>query len=75
LAVPLVGTAIVALIIGALPVAMALGGNSGADRLPLGRLLPPLAAIGLGLAVVNGAAVGDAPEAGRLGIAAGIALT
>lgn len=75
LAVPLVGTAIVALIIGALPVAMALGGNRGADRLPLGRLLPPLGAIGLGLVIVNGAALGDAPEAGRLGIVAGIALT
>ncbi|QCI65513.1 DMT family transporter [Phreatobacter stygius] len=74
LAIPLVGTSIVALIIGALPVAMAIGGNRGTDRLSFRRLLPPLTAIALGLAIVNGAAFGETPEAGRPGILLGVAL-
>ena len=74
LAVPRAGTAIVALIIGALPVAMALGGNRGSDRLSPKRLVPPLAAIALGLAIVNGAALGAAPSTGRAGIAAGVLM-
>ena len=74
LAVPLAGTAIVALIIGALPVAMAIGGNRGANRLSPKRLVPPLVAIAAGLAIVNGAALGTAHPAGRAGIIAGVLL-
>jgi drug/metabolite transporter (DMT)-like permease len=74
LAVPLIGTSIVALIIGALPVAMALGGNRGAERLALRRLVPPLTAIGLGLLIVNGAALQAAPPGGISRVALGLAL-
>lgn len=76
MAVPLIGAAIVALVIGALPVAMALAGNTGPDRIEPRRLAPPLTAIAVGLVVVNGAALGGhGGVANPAGFALGLALT
>lgn len=76
LAVPLIGPAIVALIIGALPVAMAIGGNRGQDRIAPARLVLPLGLIGGGLILVNGLTLAAAPSPeDRLAMALGLALT
>lgn len=76
MAVPLIGAAIVALIIGALPVAMALAGNTGPDRIEPRRLAPPLVAIAVGLVIVNGAALGGyGGNTKPAGFALGLALT
>jgi drug/metabolite transporter (DMT)-like permease len=76
LAVPRVGTAIVALIIGALPVILALLGNRGPTAKPLGQLALPLACIVAGLAVVNvDAFLTAGTPADRTRLMVGIALT
>jgi drug/metabolite transporter (DMT)-like permease len=76
LAVPRSGTAIVALIIGALPVILALLGNRGAGAKPISALALPLSLIGCGLAVINADAVlAAATPADRNRLLAGIALT
>ncbi|GBQ36519.1 DMT family transporter [Gluconacetobacter azotocaptans] len=66
LAVPLVGPAAVALVVGCLPVLMAVLGCR-TTGLPLGRLMPALAFILLGLALVNGVALLQARAAGGVG--------
>ncbi len=63
LAVPLAGSAVVALVIGCLPVVMAVLGNAGPGRVPARRLAPPLLVLGAGLLVVNGAALAEARAA------------
>ena len=66
LAVPRAGTAVVALVIGCLPVVMAVLGNKGPQRVPLRRLVPSLLLIAAGLLAVNGAAFADAKAVGAL---------
>jgi drug/metabolite transporter (DMT)-like permease len=73
-AVPLAGAPLVVLIIGALPVVLALAGHaSGHRNPPLRRLAGPLAMVALGLAIINGAAF-RAAEGGRAALALGVAL-
>jgi len=64
LAVPRAGTAVVALVIGCLPVVMAVLGNKGPQRVPLRRLVPSLLLIAAGLLAVNGAAFANAKAVG-----------
>jgi drug/metabolite transporter (DMT)-like permease len=66
LAVPRIGSAVVALIIGCLPVVMGLLGNRGNAQIAWRRLAPPLALVVLGLLSVNGAALLDAHDTGDL---------
>lgn len=73
-AISLIGPAIVALIIGALPVAMAIGGNRGADRVPFSRLIGPLIAITLGLIIVNADKFAATLPGDRLSTLVGLAL-
>jgi drug/metabolite transporter (DMT)-like permease len=75
-AVPKAGTAVVALIIGALPVVLALAGQRGRGTIPLRRLALPLASIAAGLAIINGDAfLKTATPAGRADLTLGIILT
>ncbi|MET0606839.1 MAG: hypothetical protein ABWZ80_10305 [Beijerinckiaceae bacterium] len=53
IAVKLSGVAVVALIVGTLPLVIAIIGNRGAERTPWRALLAPLVLIGAGLAVAN----------------------
>lgn len=66
LAVPRAGTAVVALIIGCLPVVMGVLGNRGIRRVPPRKLAPSLLLIAGGLLVVSGAAFVDAKAVGAL---------
>ena len=66
LAVPRAGTAVVAMIIGCLPVIMAILGNKGFQRVPPRRLVPSLLLIATGLLAVNGAAFVNAKAVGAL---------
>lgn len=76
LAVPLAGTALVALVIGCLPVVMAILGNRGADRIPPRASALPLLLLAAGLVVFNAAAFGAAQAAGANGpFFAGLGLT
>ncbi len=76
LAVPLAGSAVVALVIGCLPVVMAVLGNAGPGRVPARRLAPPLLVLGAGLLVVNGAALAEARAGGTsAAFAGGLGLT
>ena len=76
LAVPRAGTAVVALIIGSMPVVMGILGNKGEKRIPARRLVPSLLLIAAGLLAVNGSAFADAKALGTLGnFAAGVTLT
>jgi drug/metabolite transporter (DMT)-like permease len=75
-AVPKAGTAVVALIIGALPVALALIGRRGSGAIALRDLAMPLSLIAVGLAIINGEAfLKAATPASRTDLALGIALT
>lgn len=74
LAVPLAGAPLVALIIGALPLVLALAGHAQGNP-PLRRLAWPLALVAAGLLVINGAAFRGAGDAsGRAALALGVAL-
>jgi drug/metabolite transporter (DMT)-like permease len=76
LAVPRAGTAVVALIIGCLPVVMGVLGNKGEQRIPTRRLVPSLLLIAAGLLAVNGSAFAVAKALDMLGrFAAGVILT
>ncbi|MCW5729480.1 MAG: DMT family transporter [Alphaproteobacteria bacterium] len=61
-----VGPAIVALIIGCLPVILTIVGNRGSRRVPLMRIAPSLISIIASLALVNGAALSQPEMAGDL---------
>jgi drug/metabolite transporter (DMT)-like permease len=75
-AVPRAGTAVVALIIGCVPVVMSVLGNRGEWHIPLHKLAPSLLLIAAGLLTVNGAAFAQAKTIGALGdFATGVALT
>jgi drug/metabolite transporter (DMT)-like permease len=77
LAVPKAGTAIVALVIGALPVLMPLLGVRGKANAAetIRALKSPLAAIALGLLIVNGEAVMSSPSpSSRADLLVGVAL-
>jgi drug/metabolite transporter (DMT)-like permease len=75
-AVPMAGTTVVALIIGALPVALALAGRRGSGAIALRELVLPLSLIAIGLTVINGEALlKAATPASRADFALGIALT
>jgi drug/metabolite transporter (DMT)-like permease len=75
LAVPLAGTAVVALVVGTLPLWIGLAGNRGPNRVPLARLAGPLALVALGLVLVKGLAVLGMPDiADRWRFAQGLAL-
>jgi drug/metabolite transporter (DMT)-like permease len=74
-AVTLSGPAIAPLIIGSLPLLLAVYGNWQDRSLPWAKLAGPLALIAAGLAVINGATIAASPPGGaRAQIAAGIAL-
>jgi drug/metabolite transporter (DMT)-like permease len=74
MAVPLAGAPLVVLIIGALPVVLALTGHAQGNP-PLRRLALPLAMVALGLLVINGAAFATAADTGgRTALALGVAL-
>ncbi len=76
IAVPLAGTALVALIIGCLPVIIAIIGNTGTGRVAWRDIAMPLGLIGFGLLLVNVGAfamAGDPSQTSRL--AAGLGLT
>jgi drug/metabolite transporter (DMT)-like permease len=72
LAVPLAGAPLVVLIIGALPVVLALAGHAQGNP-PLRRLAWPLAMVAAGLLIINGAAF-RAADGGRAALALGVAL-
>jgi drug/metabolite transporter (DMT)-like permease len=75
-AVPRAGPAVVALIIGCLPVVISILGNRGNRRIPMGKLLPSLLLIAAGLLIVNGAAFANAKALGAIGpFAIGVVLT
>lgn len=75
-AVPLTGAAVVALVIGCLPVVMAVLGNTGPGRVPARGLVPPLLLLVAGLVAVNGAALAEARAGDALvPFLAGLALT
>jgi drug/metabolite transporter (DMT)-like permease len=75
-AVPRAGTAVVALIIGCVPVVMSVLGNRGERRLPPRKLAPSLVLIAAGLLTVNGAAFAQAKTVGAVGaFATGVVLT
>ena len=66
LAVPRAGSAVVALVIGCLPVVMAVLGNNGPRQLPLRYLATPLGLIASGLLAANGAGFANARTVGAL---------
>jgi drug/metabolite transporter (DMT)-like permease len=74
-AVTLSGPAIAPLIIGSLPLLLAIYGNWQDRTLPWSRLAGPLALIAAGLVVINGAAIAASPPGAARGqIVAGVAL-
>ncbi len=76
LAVPRAGPAVVALIIGCLPVVIGILGNRGEHRIPARKLLPSLILIATGLLAVNGSALTQARAHGTLPtFITGVALT
>lgn len=66
-AIEAAGPALPTLVMGLTPISVALAGNLRTREVPFQRLLPPLAAIGLGLAAVNLSRHGQALSTGNLG--------
>ena len=67
-AIDAVGPALPTLVMGLTPISVALVGNLRTRETPFRRLLPSLAAIGLGLTVVNLSRHGQALSTGNLGL-------
>ncbi len=72
-AIEAVGPALPTLVMGLTPMTVAMAGNLRTREVPFRRLLPPLAAIGLGLAAVNLSRHGQALSTNNLG--AGLAYS